>query len=204
MSNRIYVISRTIAAIVLVILIAVSGILIYVYYASTLPKPTLTVYALWTGSEQYNFEQVLGNFTQNTGINVTYFPFTTQELLINVPLQLQSPPYDVDVIIAPWPYWISDNSPYLTTVNDVVTESQFPANIIAPVKDDSGNLWAAPFKLSGKPGFWYRPSFFEANSLSVPTTYDEFKNTLLPAIQAVPGVEQAIASGDTVGWPLSA
>ena len=203
MSNRIYGISRTIAAIVLVILIAVSGILIYVYYASTLPKPTLTVYALWTGSEQYNFEQVLGNFTQNTGINVTYFPFTTQELLINVPLQLQSPPYDVDVIIAPWPYWISDNSPYLTTVNDVVTESQFPANIIAPVKDEDGTIWAAPFKLSGKPGFWYRKSFFTDNGLSVPTTYDAFKNTLLPAIQAVPGVEEAIASGDTVGWPLS-
>ena len=203
MSNRISGISRTIVAIVLVVVIVVAGVGAYVYYQSTLPKPTLTVYALWSGTEQYNFEQVLGNFTQNTGIDVTYVSYTTQDLLISVPLQLQSPPYDVDVIIVPWPYWISDNSPYLTTVNDVVTESQFPANIISPVKDDSGNLWAAPFKLSGKPGFWYRPSFFEVNSLSVPTTYDEFKNTLLPAIQAVPGVEQAIASGDTVGWPLS-
>ena len=203
MSNRISGISRTIAAIVLVIVIVVAGVGVYVYYQSTLPKPTLTVYALWSGTEQYNFEQVLGNFTQNTGIDVTYVSYTTEDLLISVPLQLQSPPYDVDVIVVPWPYWISDNSPYLTTVNDVVTESQFPANIISPVKDDSGNLWAAPFKLSGKPGFWYRPSFFDANSLSVPTTYDEFKNTLLPAIQAVPGVEQAIASGDTVGWPLS-
>ena len=203
MSNRISGISRTIVAIVLVVVIVVAGVGAYVYYQSTLPKPTLTVYALWSGTEQYNFEQVLGNFTQNTGIDVTYVSYTTQDLLISVPLQLQSPPYDVDIIIVPWPYWISDNSPYLTTVNDVVTESQFPANIISPVKDDSGNLWAAPFKLSGKPGFWYRPSFFEVNSLSVPTTYDEFKNTLLPAIQAVPGVEQAIASGDTVGWPLS-
>ena len=203
MSNRISGISRLIVAILLVIVIVVAGIGVYVYYQSTLPKPTLTVYALWSGTEQYNFEQVLGNFTQNTGIDVTYVSYTTEDLLISVPLQLQSPPYDVDVIVVPWPYWISDNSPYLTTVNDVVTESQFPANIISPVKDDSGNLWAAPFKLSGKPGFWYRPSFFDANSLSVPTTYDEFKNTLLPAIQAVPGVEQAIASGDTVGWPLS-
>jgi len=203
MSNKISGISRTIAAIVLIIIIAVSGALIYVYYASTLPKPTLTVYALWSGSEEANFKQVLGNFTENTGINVTYVSYTTEDLLISVPLQLQSPPYDVDVIIAPWSYWISENSPYLTSVNDVVTESQFPANIISPVKDESGNLWAAPFKLSGKPGFWYRKSFFTDNSLSVPTTYDEFKNTLLPAIKAVPGVEQAIASGDTVGWPLS-
>ena len=66
-----------------------------------------------------------------------------------------------------------------------------------------GSIWAAPFKLSGKPGFWYRKSFFADNNLTVPTTYDEFKNTLLPAIKAIPGIEQAIASGDTTGWPLS-
>ena len=196
-------ISKIVVAIVLVVIIVVAGVAAYLYYQTTLPKPTLTVYALWSGSEQYNFEQALGNFTQNTGINVTYVGRTTDQLLISVPLQLQSPPYDVDVIIAPWPYWISDNSQYLTTVNDVVTESDFPANIISPVKDSSGNLWAAPFKLSGKPGFWYRTSFFEDNGLTVPTTYDEFVNTLIPAIKAVPGVEQAIASGDTVGWPLS-
>jgi multiple sugar transport system substrate-binding protein len=203
MSNKLSGISKTIAAIVLVIIIIVAGVLVYVYYSSTQPKPTLTVYALWTGTEQYNFEQALGNFTQNTGINVTYFGQTTENLLVSVPQQLANPPYEVDVIIAPWPYWISDNSPYLTPVNDVVTESDFPPNIIDPVKDESGNLWAAPFKLSGKPGFWFRDSFFQDNGLTVPTTYDEFKNTLLPAIQAVPGVEQAIASGDTVGWPLS-
>ena len=203
MSKRLSGISRTIAAIVLVIIIIVAGVLAYVYYASTQPKPTLTVYALWTGAEQYNFEQALGNFTQNTGINVTYFGRTTEDLLVSVPQQLANPPYDVDVIIAPWPYWIMDNSPYLTAVTDVITESDFPSNIISPVKASDGTLWAAPFKLSGKPGFWFRDSFFQNNSLSVPTTYDEFKNTLLPAIQAVPGVEQAIASGDTVGWPLS-
>jgi multiple sugar transport system substrate-binding protein len=203
MSKRLSGISKTIAAIVLIIIIIVAGVLVYFYYSSTQPKPTLTVYALWTGTEQYNFEQALGNFTQNTGINVTYYGQTTENLLVSVPQQLANPPYDVDVIIAPWPYWISDNSPYLTTVNDVVTESDFPANIINPVKDESGNLWAAPFKLSGKPGFWFRDSFFQDNGLTVPTTYDEFKNTLLPAIKAVPGVEQAIASGDTVGWPLS-
>jgi multiple sugar transport system substrate-binding protein len=196
-------ISKTIVAIVLVVLIAISGVIGYIYYTSTLPKPTLTVYALWSGSEQYNFEQALGNFTQNTGINVTYYGYTTQDLLVSVPLQLKSPPYSVDVIIAPWPYWILQNSPYLTPVTDVITASQFPTNIINPVKDESGAIWAAPFKLSGKPGFWYRKSFFTNNGLTVPTTYDEFKNTLLPAIKAVPGVEQAIASGDTVGWPLS-
>jgi multiple sugar transport system substrate-binding protein len=205
MSNRLYGISKTIAAIVLVIVIIVAGVAVYAYYASTQPKPTLTVYALWSGTEQFNFEQVLGNFTENTGIDVTYVSQTTQDMLITVPQQLSAPPYDVDVIIAPWPNWIKDNSAYLTPVTDLVTASQFPTNILQPVATD-GTLWATPFKLSGKPGFWYRPSFFEANNLKVPTTYAEFKNTLLPAIQAVPGVEAAIASGvdaNGLGWPLS-
>jgi multiple sugar transport system substrate-binding protein len=196
-------ISKSVVAIILVIVIVIAGVGGYLIYTSTLPKPTLTVYALWSGTEQYNFEQALGNFTQNTGINVTYYGYTTQDLLVSVPLQLASPPYDVDVIIAPWPYWILQNSPYLTPVTDVITESQFPANIISPVKASDGTIWAAPFKLSGKPGFWFRDSFFQDNGLSAPTTYDEFKNTLLPAIQAIPGVEEAIASGDSVGWPLS-
>lgn len=216
-------ISWTVVAVLLVIVIIIAGSLAYYYYSSTAPtptptpsptptltptpsptpKPTLTVYALWSGSEQHNFEQVLGNFTASTGIEVNYVPFTTEDLLISVPLQLKNPPYDVDVIIAPWPYWIRDNSPYLSAVNSAISESQFPANIISPVKDESGNIWAAPFKLSGKPGFWYRTSFFQNNGLTVPTTYDEFVNTLLPAIKAIPGIEQAIASGDTVGWPLS-
>ena len=205
MSNKLSGISRTIAAIVVIIIIVVAGVVAYVYYASTQPKKNLTVYALWTSTEEDNFKQVLGNFTENTGIEVSYFSQTTSDMLITVPQQISAPPYDVDIIIVPWPNWISDNSAYLTPVTDLVTESQFPSNIISAVKS-GGTLWAAPFKLSGKPGFWYRPSFFEANGLSVPTTYDEFKNTLLPAIQAVPGVEAAIASGVDAqgqGWPLS-
>ena len=206
MSNKLSGISMALVAIVLIVIIVVAGVLVYVYYSSTqAPQTNLTVYALWSGTEQYNFEQVLGNFTEDTGIGISYFGQTTTDMLISVPQQISAPPYDVDVIIVPWPYWISDNSENLAPVTDLVTASQFPTNIIQPVASD-GTLWAAPFKLSGKPGFWYRPSFFEANNLNVPTTYDEFKNTLLPAIQAVSGVEAAIASGvdaNGVGWPLS-
>ena len=205
MSNRLSGISRTIAAIVLIIIIIVAGVLIYVYYASTQATSKLTVYALWSGTEEDNFKQVLSSFTADTGIDVDYFGQTTQDMLITVPQQLAAPPYDVDVMIVPWPNWIQDNSANLEPVTDLITVSQFPINIILSVSTPA-TIWAAPFKLSGKPGFWYRPSFFEANNLNVPTTYDEFKNTLLPAIQAVPGVEAAIASGvdaNGLGWPLS-
>ena len=53
-----------------------------------------------------------------------------------------------------------------------------------------------------KPGFWYRKSFFAANGLKVPATWDEFTN-LLRAIAKVKGVKRPIVSGDGTGWPLS-
>lgn len=196
-------------AVLLIIVIIMSGITLYYasliagYVAPTTPtKPSVTVYALWSGSEEYNFRQALGNFTELTGIDVTYYGFTTQDLLISVPLQLQAPPYSVDVIIAPWPYWINGLQAYLTPVNGQMNETDYPVNIVAPVKDASGNIWAAPFKLSGKPGWWYRPSFFTAHNLQAPTTYAGFVNTFLPAANAS-STRYALASGDSVGWPLS-
>jgi len=197
-----HAISRFVWAIILIVIIVIAGVAVYAYYSMS-QKPALTVYALWSGSEEANFRQALGNFTENTGIPVNYNSYTTQDLLISVPLQLQSPPYDVDIIIAPWPYWINDLQPYLEPVTDLIDSSHYPPNIITPVRDDQGTIWAAPFKLSGKPGFWYRPSFFEANNLNVPTTYDQLVNELLPAINNIEGIEEPIASGDTVGWPLS-
>jgi multiple sugar transport system substrate-binding protein len=163
---------------------------------------TLTVFSLWSGSEESNFLQCLGNFTELTGIGVNHYAYTTEDLLVGVPMQLRAESSIADVIIAPWPAWIKELTPYLTSVNDLIDSTKYPENAINAVTDENSVIWAAPFKLSGKPGFWYKKSFFADNGLTVPTTYSEF-TTLLATIQAIPGIEQAIASGDTVGWPLS-
>ncbi|MDH5795243.1 MAG: ABC transporter substrate-binding protein, partial [Candidatus Bathyarchaeota archaeon] len=163
---------------------------------------TLTVFSLWSGSEEANFKEALANFTAQTGIAVNHFSYTTEDLLIGVPMQLKSGSSIADVIMAPWPAWISELAPYLTSVNDLLNSAKYPTNIISPVTDTNNVIWGAPFKLSGKPGFWYRKSFFTNNGLQVPSNYPEFQ-TLLADIQAISGIEQAVASGDTVGWPLS-
>jgi len=163
---------------------------------------TLTVFSLWGGSEEANFKQALANFTAQTGIAVNHFSYTTEDLLIGVPMQLKSGTSIADVILAPWPAWVLELAPHLTSVNDLLTPAKYPTNIIGPVTDTNNVIWGAPFKLSGKPGFWYRKSFFANNGLTVPTTYAEFQ-TLLADISAIPGIEQAVASGNTVGWPLS-
>ncbi len=162
----------------------------------------LTVFSLWGGSEEQNFLQALSNFTDQTGIEVNHYHYTTQELLIGVPMQLRAGSSIADVVIAPWPAWILELAPYLTSLNDVINSTKYPENTIDAVKDSNDVIWAAPFKLSGKPGFWYKKSFFADNGLTVPTTYDQFK-TLLANISTISGIEQAVASGDTVGWPLS-
>jgi multiple sugar transport system substrate-binding protein len=193
---------------VLIIIIAVMGVAWYL----TMPapeeeeeeKPTLTVFSLWSGSEEANFLQCLGNFTEETGINVTHYHYTTEDLLIGVPMQLRAESSVADVIIAPWPAWILElaSEGHLLEATNLITATKYPTGYINAVKDANNKIWAAPFKASGKPGFWYKKSFFTDNNLSVPTTYDEFK-TLLANITLISGIEEAVASGDTDGWPLS-
>jgi len=200
-------ISQTIWAItvaVLIIILVATNAYWYLSIPTPEEKPSLTVFSLWGGGEEENFLLCLGNFTEDTGINVTHYHYTTEDLLIGVPMQLRAEASVADVIIAPWPAWIMElaEEGHLTEVTDLINASKYPSGYISAVKDTNNKIWAAPFKASGKPGFWYKKSFFAENDLSIPTTYDEFK-TLLANITAIQGIEAAVASGDTVGWPLS-
>ncbi len=189
---------EAVLAILLIVAAAFAGYFAYVLYVQ--PTPTeLTVFSLWSGTEEDNFLEVLERFTNNTGINVRHIGYSTEELLITVPTQLKAGVAIADVIIAPWPSWILSLKGNLTTVNDLIDTAKFPTSYIDAVK--SGNdIYAIPFKVSGKPGFWYRKSTWASRGWTVPTTYAGFKS-LLATIKGA-GVTP-IASGDGVGWPLS-
>lgn len=193
-----------IVVLLLIILVATNAYWYLIKPTAEEETPTLTVFSLWGDSEEENFLLCLGNFTEETGINVTHYHYTTEDLLIGVPMQLRAESSTADLIIAPWPAWVMDmaDEGHLTEVTNLITASKYPSGYINSVEDTNDKIWAAPFKTSGKPGFWYKKSFFETNDLSIPTTYDEFK-TLLTNITGIAGIESAIASGDTVGWPLS-
>jgi multiple sugar transport system substrate-binding protein len=187
---------------ILILIIAAIGIGWYL----TLQAPTeveLTVFSLWSDEEEANFLQALDRFTDNTGIEVRHIGYSTEELLITVPTQLQAGVAIADVVIAPWPSWIlnlADNG-YLTDVSGMMDASKFPTTFL-DVVSSGGEVYGVPFKVTGKPGFWYRKSFFTNNGLTPPSTYGEFE-TLLADISDIPGVDAAIASGNGVGWPLS-
>jgi len=199
-----------IAVAIIIVIAAVFGAW-YLYFQPTGPKK-LTVISLWSGTEEDNFLQVLGNFTENTGIESRHIGYSTQELKITIPTQLAANASIFDLAIAPWPADILNwaNKGYLVEVTDLIDASKYPAGFINPVKDSTGKIWAVPFKASAKPGFWYRKSIWQTNGWTVPTAttnYTQFK-ALLATIKAdgeanITGFKAPIASGDTVGWPLS-
>jgi multiple sugar transport system substrate-binding protein len=197
-------VSQTVWMAIVAVLIIIIVVMAVVFY---LPAPAeeveLTVFSLWSDDEEANFKEALAAFTDDTGIPVKHVGYDTLELLITVPTQLRAGVAIADVVIAPWPSWILSlaGEDYLTSVTDMIDTPKFPETYLDVVT--AGNeVWGAPFKVSGKPGFWYRKSFFTANGLTVPTTYAEFE-TLLADISQISGVDAAVASGNGVGWPLS-
>jgi multiple sugar transport system substrate-binding protein len=196
--------SQTVWIAIIAILIIVIAALSYV---ALVGPPTeeveLTVFSLWSDQEEENFLLALDQFTENTGIKVRHIGYGTEELLITVPTQLRAGVAIADVVMAPWPSWILNmaEDDFLADVSDMIDPTKLPSTHLSVVSTD-GELWGVPFKVAGKPGFWYRTSFFEDNNLSPPTTYEEFK-TLLADISNIAGIDAAIASGNGVGWPLS-
>lgn len=176
------------------------------WFAKPAPAPeeaVLTVMSLWSGDEEASFKAVLAAFTDKTGIEVNHIPQTTEGLLFGIPTAAMAETTPADVVMAPWPAWISGlaGEGHLMEVTGLVDETEYSATHLDGVKV-GGVLYATPFKMAGKPGFWYKKSFFAAHGLTPPTTLAEFK-TLLADLKAIPGIEAPIASGDGVGWPLS-
>ena len=191
---------EAVLAILVIVAAAFAGYFAYVAYYQPAPAE-LTVFSLWTQTEEANFKEVLERFTNNTGIKVRHVGYSTEELLITVPTQLRAGVAIADVVMAPWSSWILGlaEDDFLMSVGDLIDTTKFPDAYLDQVT--AGNeIWAAPFKVSGKPGFWYRKSTFTSQGWTVPTTYNAFK-TLLATIKDA-GITP-IASGNGVGWPLS-
>lgn len=190
-------------AVIAIIIILVAVVAAWYLMQPPAEETELTVFSLWSDQEEANFEEALAKFTENTGITVNHVAYSTDELLVTIPTQLEAEEAIADVIIAPWPSWILDlaDDGLLADVSDQMDTTKLPATYLDVVSSGDA-IYAAPFKVSGKPGFWYRESFFEDNGLTAPTTYDEFK-MLISNLTEIEGVEAAVASGDGTGWPLS-
>jgi multiple sugar transport system substrate-binding protein len=163
------------------------------------PKATVTIAVPWAGAELTQFLPVLAAFEKKEGVKVKYVTYRGEDLSSILPAQFDAKQSLADIIFM-WDWWVKKNSKYAEDLTDIWSAQK--AAIIPPAIEADGKVVSVPYTMVAKPGFWYRKSFFQANGLKVPATWDEF-NSLVAAIAKVKGVKNAIASGDGTGWPLS-
>jgi len=164
--------------------------------------PTLTVIGPWSGAEMDAFLPVLEAFENKTGTKTSYRIYRAEDLAPILPAQFAAGQAPGDVIFM-WNWFIQEKGDegHILEVTGMIDEADFRPGVLDLVKVDD-KLYGGAYTGKGKPGFWYRKSFFAANNLTAPTTWAEFL-TLLDDIAAIPGIVNPILSGDGVGWPLS-
>jgi len=162
---------------------------------------TVSVIGPWSGSEMDAFIPVLEAFKAETGIDYTYQTYRAEDLANVLPAQFAARKAPADVIFM-WSSFITNNTKNIAELTDVIDRDAYIPGALDNVTTADGKVYGIAYTAKVKPGFWYRKSFFEAHDLEVPSTWEEFV-ALLEKINSLPGVKNAIASGNGVGWPLS-
>lgn len=156
----------------------------------------LTVTIPWTGDAMDLFMPVVDGFEAKTGIKVKVLPYKTEDLGTLLPAQFMAQEPMADLMIMSWSWWIAENTEHLVDLTDLTSDIDFLAETV----DVDGKVFGVPSYLFVKPGFWYRNSFFEANGLDQPQTWDEFL-ALLETIKGIDGIDAPISSPS--GYPLA-
>lgn len=182
------------------------GAVVGYYLAAPAAPPAeegvLRVIGPWAGAEKDAFLPVMELFKANNGIDYEYITTRQEDLQSLLPNWFAAQRAPADLIFMPSAFikqYGTDG--HAENMAGTITEANYAAGALDPLKSGT-NLWGGAYTGKVKPGFWYRKSFFTANGLSEPTTFAEFQ-TLLSDISNVAGIQEAIISGDGVGWPLS-
>ncbi|WP_254863237.1 ABC transporter substrate-binding protein [Halovivax gelatinilyticus] len=165
-------------------------------------QDTITVTAVWTDDEEEDFLAVVDHVEEETGLDIEYAPRDTETLLTETLMDYEAGIATSDVVVMPMEGRVrrDGEAGHLEPVGDLWDEEEYsPDHEQVAVGDE---VYAAPFGGDIKPGFWYRPSFFDEHGLEEPDDYDGFLD-LLAEIDEIDGVEAPLASGNGDGWPLS-
>ncbi|HEV2088313.1 MAG TPA: extracellular solute-binding protein [Cryptosporangiaceae bacterium] len=163
---------------------------------------TLEVAAVWSGTEQKNFEAVLKGFEQKTGAKVTYT--STGDKISEVLTPRISGGKAPDIAVLPQPgllnQFAKDGS--IKPVNADVAKAV--DDNYAPVWKDlgsvDGKLYGVWFKAANKSTVWYQTKAFTDAGVEEPKTWEEFlKVSQTIANSGKPAV--SIAGAD--GWTLT-
>ncbi|MEU8731411.1 ABC transporter substrate-binding protein [Streptomyces tendae] len=171
----------------------------------TLPKldgESLEVAAVWTGTEQKNFKQVLTEFEKRTGAKVTFVP--AQDPIINFlgsKIAGGAPP---DVAMLPQPGAIKQAvdkgwaKPLAAEATKELGENYSPG--WQDIGKVGGKQYGVYYKAANKSLIWYNAQVFENAGAAEPKTWDELLNTAQMVYDS--GVTP-FSVGGADGWTLT-
>jgi alpha-glucoside transport system substrate-binding protein len=165
---------------------------------------TVSVLAVWSGSEQDNFMALLEPFLDHTGIEIEYTSTRDINAVLTTQIQGGNPP---DVAGVPGPGQLREMAQdgSVIPLGDVIDMGQMEADYaqgLIELASVDGELYGFFLKGAVKSLIWYSPPAFEAAGYDVPETWQELKDLEQQIIAdgAAPwciGLE----SGAATGWP---
>ncbi len=172
-------------------------------YARGVPEEEVTVSTQWGGDDLEDLQEWSLFYTEESGVEISFRSAGEEEFRSTIPLGFEAGQSATDILAHPWIelHERFAREGHLLALDDLIDEDQFSEAVLEPVRVD-GSIYAIPYRIALKPGFFYKQSFFAEHGLEVPETYDEFLS-LLDEIREIPGIEHPIGSGNGDGWPLT-
>ncbi len=172
--------------------------------ASDSAEKTVTILGVVVGEQQEKLEAALQPFEEETGIDVIYEGSDSFATLLPVRVESGDAP---DIAMFPQPGLMASFAEAgqmvpVTDFMDLATlDAAYPETwlSLATVDDSLYGIW---YRASVKSLVWYNPKAFEAQGLTVPSTWDEML-ALSDQIVAA-GVNPwciGLESGEATGWP---
>ncbi|WP_035839302.1 ABC transporter substrate-binding protein [Kitasatospora azatica] len=163
---------------------------------------TVSVAAVWTGTEQENFKKVLDAFTAKTGATTTFI--STGDNLSTLVGSKIAGGDPMDVVMVPQPGVLQQfaKQGWLEPLAPAVTEAAGKnfAAVWSNLGTVDGKQYGLYFKAADKSTVWYSPQAFQNAGVQPPTSWAE----LLKASKAVSDSGlPAFSIGGQAGWPLT-
>ena len=162
---------------------------------------TVSVAAVWSGTEQENFQAVLDAFTEETGIETEYQSNADIGTFLGAQIEGGEPP---DVALLPQPGLLRDfvEQDALIEVNEDAASAveQDYAPVWSELATVDGKLYGVYFKAANKSTWWYNTQAFADAGVEPPADWDELLDQAGTVAQSgVPYL--SVGGGD--GWPLT-
>jgi alpha-glucoside transport system substrate-binding protein len=166
----------------------------------------VTIFSLWTGSEEEAFKKVLTQFTEETGIRTKYEAARDFLPVIRTRLNAGNPP---EVGILPRPGFVDE----LARDEALIPLEDLGLDVDA-INENYGDTWIdlATFedtaygvvaKANSKSTVWYKPNSFQQNGFEVPQTWDQLEQ-IVQSYKSKGEVPWAVgAQGRDSSWTLT-